>query len=228
MPDRHSADAPAAPDPAVEAPASPAVDEVSAPGIGELETPTTEIVSEEPTALLPAPPPAAPAGRQPSLLGAVGGWPIAVALLIPVALLIGAALYFWVAAGPGGQSKAARDTVLRIARQDAVNFATYDYHHLDSDFALVSNASTGTFQNQFVQSTKALKKTFIQFKAVAKGTVQDAGIVQLSKNRAVVIVYVDQTVQNANRPQPSTGRFRFEVDLTRVGGKWLISNLAPV
>lgn len=231
MPDRYAADASTAEVAPAEAPVEPvgeSVEELTEPEVDEVEAPTTEVLPAESTEFLPAEPSARPARHQPAVVEAVGGWLRAAALVIPTALLIGAALFFWIAAGPGGQSKQTRDTVLRVARQDAVNFATYDYRHLDSDFALVANASTGTFHNQFLQSTKALAPTFRQFKAIATGTVQDAGIVQLSKNHAVVLVYVDQVVQNANRPQASTGRFRFEVDLARVHGQWLISNLAPV
>ena len=231
MPDRHAADLPVAEPARVEPPVAEPVADVPAQGDEVVEAVPPPSARDE-----VAPPEALVAPTAP-----VQGWfdqvqiPTAVLIALVAVVLALAALggYFWTSSpgggiSGGGTSDATRQAVLQVARQDAVNFATYDYRHLEQDFAYVANASTGSFHDQFLQSAKALTPTFQQLKATATGTAQDAGIVRLTHNHAVVLVYVDQTVQNTQRPQPSIGRFRFEIDLVRQGNQWLITNLAPV
>ena len=67
--------------------------------------------------------------------------------------------------------------VLHAARQQAVNFTTLDYRHLDRDLGRVLDGATGDFRKQFRAGTTDLTALVTANKAVADGEVLEAGLV---------------------------------------------------
>jgi Mce-associated membrane protein len=122
-----------------------------------------------------------------------------------------------------------RDAVLHAARQQAVNFTTLDYRHLDRDLGRVLAASTGDFRKQFRAGTKDLTQLVTQNKAIARGEVLDAGLVSSDADSARVLVVADSTVTNTGSPKPEKRHYRIQMDLVRAhGGRWLVSDLTFV
>lgn len=120
----------------------------------------------------------------------------------------------------------ARDSATAAARAYAVDVASYDYRHLTKDFAAVENESTPAFRKTFVQSSASLAKVLGQYKAVAKGTVVASGVTSATTSKAVVVLFVNQTVTNTAQTSGSTpDNSRIQMTLVRPGSKWLISDL---
>jgi Mce-associated membrane protein len=119
----------------------------------------------------------------------------------------------------------ARSSALAAAQTYAVDVASYDYQHLDQDFARVTAHATGAFKDQFQKASTSLKPLIIQYKGVAKATVRGAGVVQASTDKATVVVFVDQTVTNTNSTTPRVDRNRVTITLVHQGGQWLISQV---
>lgn len=120
----------------------------------------------------------------------------------------------------------ARDSATAAARAYAVDVASYDYRHLNRDFAAVEQESTPAFRKTFVQSSASLAKVLGQYKAVAKGTVVASGVTSVTTSKAVVVLFVNQTVTNTAQTSGSTpDNSRIQMTLVRPGSKWLISDL---
>lgn len=121
-----------------------------------------------------------------------------------------------------------RNQVLGAARQIAVDFAVYDYRHIDADFTRVANESTGKFKSQFVTQSAGVRELIIKAKAVSKAEIAAEGLVEASSGRASVVIALDRTVTNTSAPNGQRDSFGLEIDLLRVHGKWLASGVKPL
>lgn len=133
---------------------------------------------------------------------------------------------------PKLSAAAARDDrraeVLHAARQQAVNFTTLDYRHLDRDLARVLTGSTGDFRKQFQAGVKDLTTLFTANKVVSTGEVLEAGLVSSDSDSARVLVVADSTVVNTASPKGDKRHSRIQLDLVRHGDRWLVSDLTFV
>ena len=145
-----------------------------------------------------------------------------VVLAVAAAVLAGTSLARVSAASDRADRRAA---VLDAARQQAVNFTTLDYRHLDRDLGRVLRGATGDFRRQFRSGTKDLSSLVTENKAVSRGEVLDAGLVSSDADSARVLVVADSTVTNAADPEPQKRHYRMQLDLVRHGGRWLVSDL---
>jgi Mce-associated membrane protein len=120
-----------------------------------------------------------------------------------------------------------RAGAVAAARADAGDVATYSYLHLHRDFARVEAESTPSFRGSFIKSSDGLTKVLTQYKATASAKVLSAGVVSLTASRAVVILFVNQTVTNTAQTgnAPTTDNSRIEVTLQRSGNRWLLQDL---
>jgi Mce-associated membrane protein len=120
-----------------------------------------------------------------------------------------------------------RTSAVATARTDARNVASYDYRHLHQDFTRVEHEATPAFRRSFVQSSGGLTKVLLQYHATASATVLSAGLVSLTSSKAVVILFVNQTVANtAQKGGPTTDNSRIRVTLVRSGSGWLLDKLS--
>lgn len=120
---------------------------------------------------------------------------------------------------------AARAQALGAARQEAVNFTTIDYRHLDSYLDRVSSGAIGTFKKEFTDRAASLRTLLHDSKVVATGQVLAAGISSASADRAVVLAIVDESVTNTAAPKGAITRYRMKLTLDRVGDRWLVSDV---
>ena len=102
----------------------------------------------------------------------------------------------------------------------AIDLATYDYRDLGGNFRHVAERATPHFAGQLRQLNEELGQELQQTRAVATATVRSAGVVRASTTKAVVAVFVDQTVTNTKTPSPRTERSRMELTLVKQGEVW--------
>ncbi len=128
-------------------------------------------------------------------------------------------------AGNGGLTSAQTGAVA-AARTFATDVASYDYRHLHQDFGKVEKESTPSFRKSFIQSSGGLTKVLLQYHATAKATVLAAGLVSFTSSKAVVILFVNQTVSNtAQKGGATTDNSRIRVTEVRSGNTWILSKL---
>ncbi|MFE8944600.1 hypothetical protein [Streptomyces sp. NPDC007856] len=121
-----------------------------------------------------------------------------------------------------------RQEVLAAARQSALNFTSLDYRHYDQDSRTVLESATGDFKKQFAAQTAQLTKLVAQNKSVSEGQVLDAGIVRSDARSARVLVVADSKVTNTAAPEGQARTYRLQLDLVRVGDRWLTSDVTFV
>ena len=119
----------------------------------------------------------------------------------------------------------ARSSALASAKAYAVDLASYNYKSLDQDFGKVLAESTPAFKQNFTQSSEALKTAIVKYDASATANVVGAGLVSATSSRAVVLVFLNQTVDNTLQKNKPTTESRVEITLLRSGGRWLIEQV---
>lgn len=153
--------------------------------------------------------------------------PLVAVLAVVVLGLLAATVVTGVRLAHANSRADTRDAALAAARQEAVNFTTFDYRHLDRDLRTVMALSTGSFRSQFEKALGQVRTTIADQQTVSKGTVTAAGVESVDGARAVVIAAVDASVSSKGG-KPAVKHYRMRISLQRTGGHWLVSGLAGV
>jgi Mce-associated membrane protein len=173
----------------------------------------------------PEPPAAATAADEPTVaahrrIGLVEGVGLAVIVILLVALIVTK-----LQLSNQDSLNADRTSAITAAENDAVDVASYSYKDLSKDFGRVKAESTPSFRATFTKSSDALSKVLTQYKATATAVVKAAGVVSVSSSKAVVILFVNQSVTNTAQKGTTTDESRVKVTLENSGGKWLLEGL---
>lgn len=124
-----------------------------------------------------------------------------------------------------GLTSPAVESAVAAAKSFAVDFGTYDYQHLDTEFQEVAQKMTPAFAKSYLETSGKLKPTFVQYKTQVTAKIQGYGVTSASTDEAVVIIFLDQTVHTSQSSTPRIDRNRLEVDLVKTDGTWLVSKL---
>ena len=159
------------------------------------------------------------------------GWSqvLAIRVLPAIALLLAivAGLFKWTGE-TALQCESARVAAVRAATESTVAILSYKAATVDRDLDNARDRLTGTFKDAYtllihdVVIPGAKQK---QISAVAK--VPAAGAVSATPDHAVVLLFVDQTVNVGNDPPTDTAS-AVRVTLDRQGDRWLISQFEPI
>ncbi|GAA4880090.1 hypothetical protein [Saccharopolyspora cebuensis] len=121
-----------------------------------------------------------------------------------------------------------RGAVLGAARRYAVDLSSYDHTALERNFQKVSANASGRFAEQYERISTALTELIRQQQAKSEGFVLEAGLVEMTGERAVVALFVDQKITNLNSPEPRIDRTRMRMTLQREGDRWLVDDIRLV
>ncbi|MEU0203985.1 MULTISPECIES: hypothetical protein [unclassified Streptomyces] len=156
--------------------------------------------------------------------------PLALALLLLAGLVAGAVLgrqYL-----DGRQAGQARQQALAAARTAAPVVLSYDYRHLERDFARARTHLTGKFAEEYRRTTKAVVgPTARKYHGVVKATVAEpagggdpaASVVSASADRAVVLLFVNQVTRSTQVTGSRVDLNRVRMTLTRTSEGWKVS-----
>jgi Mce-associated membrane protein len=119
--------------------------------------------------------------------------------------------------------------VVGAATSGVATVLSYDYRHLDADFAHAQGLLTPKFRKQYDDTTaKGVRPLAAKYKAISSADVSAAGVVEATDTRAIVLVFVNQTVTNSQLSAPRLDRSRIRVSLVRSNGRWLIDKLTTL
>lgn len=147
-----------------------------------------------------------------------------VGLIVIVALAV-ALIISRVQLSDEGSQNADQSGAVAAAKTDAIDVATYSYLHLQRDFGRVEAEATPSFRRSFIRSSDSLSKVLVQYKATASAKVVRAAVESSSNSKAVVLLFVNQSVANSTQQGVTTDDSRIEVTLTRSGNRWLLKDL---
>ncbi|WP_421921542.1 DUF3329 domain-containing protein [Mycolicibacterium smegmatis] len=192
-------------------------DTATEPESDEVTGPSGEKPSDKPSDEKPAETVTSPNQRRGVVLGVAAG-------ILVAALLGGGGFVGWqlwqtkqvIAAG-------------NQARDAAVNYAqvltSIDSNKVDENFDQVLAGATGEFKDMYSQSSMQLRQLLIENKATAHGVVVESAVQSATKNKAVVLLFVDQSVQNTAVPDPRIDRSRIKMTMEKVDGQWKASKV---
>lgn len=155
-----------------------------------------------------------------------GGRGIVVPALIGalIAALAGAGFFGWKFFQHHQLDQAGED-----AQRAAVTYAqvltSVDSDNVDENFKAVLDGATGEFKDMYSQSSVELRQLLIENKATAHGVVVESAVQSASKDKAVVLLFVDQSVSNTKLPDPRIDRSRMKMTLQKVDGMWRASKV---
>ena len=123
------------------------------------------------------------------------------------------------------QIKQASQEAQRAAVSYAQVLTSIDSNKVDENFKDVLDGATGEFKDMYSQSSVELRQLLIENKATAHGVVVDSAVQEASKDKAVVLLFVDQAVTNTKLPDPRIDRSRMKMTLEKVDGRWRASKV---
>ncbi|HEX6676069.1 MAG TPA: hypothetical protein VF486_13685 [Actinomycetes bacterium] len=146
-----------------------------------------------------------------------------VAAVVVAALLVG-----WLALRLRDDRAAAvaREEAVAAARLHAPEILSYDYRHLDQDFAKAQADLTGKFKEDYARTTiTVVKPVAVDNKAVVEARVVAASTVWARPGEAEVLLFVNQqtTTAKTKGPRVDLNRVRMTLEKTKQG--WLVSNV---
>lgn len=119
----------------------------------------------------------------------------------------------------------ARESAQRAAVSYAQVLTSVDSNNVDENFKQVLDGATGEFKDMYSKSSVELRQLLIENKATAHGVVVDSAVQSASKDKAVVLLFVDQSVANTKLPDPRIDRSRMKMTLEMVDGSWRASKI---
>jgi Mce-associated membrane protein len=119
--------------------------------------------------------------------------------------------------------------VLGAATAEAKAFVNISFRDARSSIDAVAAGATGRFRAQYDASSPGVLRVLRQHRSVLDGRVVSAGVVDLGTDSATVVAATSGTVSNVRtHDQPVARDFRLRLDLVRVGGRWLTSDVEVV
>lgn len=125
-------------------------------------------------------------------------------------------------------SARARDTSVQAAKDSTVALLSYKPDSVEQQLTAARDRLTGEFRDSYTSLTRDVVIPGAKQKQIsAVATVPAAASVSAKSNRAVVLVFVNQTVI-VGQDAPTDTASAVRVTLDKVGDSWLISSFDPV
>jgi Mce-associated membrane protein len=157
--------------------------------------------------------------RRPSL-------PLVPVLAVLLVLLVAGCVALWVTR-PGTSAVRTDDYVgaLQAARAGIVDVASFDYVTLDDDIDQIRNVTTGALKDESVDQLDQRRQQITDAQAVVNTTVVGAAVGEADEDSATVFAVIQATQQTNASDQAQVQRYRVEISLQRVDGRWLLSGI---
>lgn len=152
--------------------------------------------------------------------------PLVPVLGVLLVLLLGGVGYLLVTR-PGSSSVATGDYVdaLQAARAGIVDVTSFDYLTLDDDITQIQAVTTGDLTQESVDRLNGSRQALTDAQAVVNTEVVGAAVVAADDRTASVYMVIQSTQTSSASQQAQVQRYRIEVDLTKDGGRWLLSGI---
>jgi Mce-associated membrane protein len=124
----------------------------------------------------------------------------------------------------GRQAESARSQALAAAKKAAPVVLSYDYRHLDRDFAHARTLLTGHFKDQYGKTTTTVVgPTARKYHGVVKATVPAASVASASPDKVTVLLFVNQVTQSTQVSGSRLDLNRVRMTMSRTSEGWKVS-----
>ncbi|MBO2460117.1 hypothetical protein [Actinomadura violacea] len=121
-----------------------------------------------------------------------------------------------------------RAKATQSARQMGVNLMTISSSSAQKDIDRIMAGATGDLKNKLGSQAKTLMDTLKQTQAKSTVNQVEAGVVSMDGDSAEVMVSLNGTVTNPKVKDGAPRAYRYLMELSRVGDRWLVANLEVV
>jgi Mce-associated membrane protein len=156
-------------------------------------------------------------------------------VLMLVALCAAAAVVdgvWWRADRSDRALDSARGDALVAATSAAQKVLSFDYRTIAADIARAKATATGPFLTEYSTTAASLLKQAGPAKAIVQATAQSGSVVDASRDRVVVLLFVDQASvrQQSGQQTPVTriDQARVQMTMARTHGRWQVYSLASL
>lgn len=151
-----------------------------------------------------------------------------VALVVVTSLLVlGLSFWFYYRPDRAVDAEAAKSAIA-AASDGTIAILSYSPDTLDRDFSSARSHLTGDFLSYYDQFTQQIVAPAAKQKAVKTTAVVLRGaLTEFHPESATVLLFINQSTQSRDRPEPTTTSSSVLVTLTKADGKWLISQFNP-
>src|SRR5690606_4000208 len=158
------------------------------------------------------------------------GWPriTTIVLGVLVVALVVATGVLGVRTWQGKKEADERAKAAQAARQMGVNLMSLDHETAQQDLDRIVVGTTGELKNKFSTQSKVLLDQLSKTQAKSVVGKVEAGVVSIDDDSAEVMVSLNGTVTNPKVKEGAPRAYRYLMDLTRVGDRWLVSELEVV
>lgn len=132
----------------------------------------------------------------------------------------------------GRRTEAARTEAVAAARKAAPIVLSYDYRHLDRDFAKARAHLTGDFRSEYGKTTKTVVgPTAKKYRGVVRATIAApasggtpaASVVSASPDEVVVLLFVNQVTESTQVSGSRVDLNRVRMTMSRTTDAWKVS-----
>lgn len=153
---------------------------------------------------------------------------LAVALLLASAIAAGS-VYWWLYRPDRLTDAAAQQQAVAAAKEGTEALLSYSPENLDKDLSTAKSHLTEPFLAQYTDFTDKTVVPAARDRGVkTEANVAEAAVSQIRPGRAEVLVFVNQVTTSKSRPTPALATSSVLVTLVQNGGRWLISEFAPI
>lgn len=153
---------------------------------------------------------------------------LAVALLLASAIAAGS-VYWWLYRPDRLTDAAAQQQAVAAAKEGTEALLSYSPENLDKDLSTAKSHLTEPFLAQYTDFTDKTVVPAARDRGVkTEANVAEAAVSQIRPGRAEVLVFVNQVTTSKSRPTPALATSSVLVTLVQTGGRWLISEFAPI
>ncbi|MEV4671246.1 MULTISPECIES: hypothetical protein [Actinomadura] len=121
-----------------------------------------------------------------------------------------------------------RAKAIQSARQMGVNLMSLDAATAQRDLDRIVSGTTGDLKNKLASQSNAFMQQITKVKAKSTVNGVDAALVSMDGDSAEVMVSLNGTVTNDKVKNGTPQGYRYQMDLTRVDDRWLVSGLEVV
>lgn len=148
-----------------------------------------------------------------------------VAALLVVLLGVGTWLFLTRPIAQSPIELTAFDEILSAARSGIVDVTSFDYLTLDQDIAEIDAVTTEDLHDDTIAALEDRRDQLVTDQQVSATEVIAASVTEATATRATAVIVLRARVKNLLTPQETVTRYRIEVKLMLVDGRWLLSGL---
>jgi Mce-associated membrane protein len=145
-----------------------------------------------------------------------------------VLLLVGLGYLWETRPAPSSVGVADYTGALQAARSGVVDLTSFDYLTFDDNLRQIRAVTTGDLQKASLKALSDRRKDITASEAVVNTKVIEggAGVTKVTSKAATVVMVIEATQKTKASTQAQVTRYRIEVQMSKVNGRWLMSGIS--